>query len=451
MKKIFALLLVALMLFSLTACAQTADPAKPAAETTQETQSENPDTVAADNTDDGEVVEIVWAMQGAANETEGWNAVVAAANEQLKDENIKIVVQNIPTADWDEYYQKITAQIIGGDCPDIGRIAESLMPIAIEKNQVMDLTDKINAEIDRSQYFDTVFNNAGAKDGKIYGLPSGVYQKLVYFNKDIFDNAGIAYPSSDWDHPTTLQEYVEIAKQLSSGEGANRNYGFYCETDIFMVGCFAGENLYSADNTYAITDAHKEVYRYLDQMLNVDKSMPTPVDTQIMGGFDMFCAGKLAMVCDGTWWQQTARGITDFNVGIAAAPSLDGSANAGSFIDNYVVWKDSKHPEEAWKALKAIFSEACANELAKTGTGGVPVNRNTLANYSATLIGENFDETSQASFMQSMDHTWAMPYNASFNEVQSQTNALLQPWMVGNKSLDDALVELDATLADLTK
>lgn len=447
MKKIIALMLVVLMLISLVACAQTPETKEPEKEEVTQKDDKTDDPKA----DPEEVVEIVWAMQGAANETEGWNAVVDAANEKLKAENIKIVVQNIPTSDWDEYYQKVTAQIIGGDAPDIGRIAESLMPIAIEKNQVLDLTDLIAADIDRSQYFDTVFNNAGAKDGRIYGLPSGVYQKLVYFNKDMFDAAGVPYPSSDWDNPTTLKEYVEIAKQLSSGEGASRNYGFYCETDVFMVGCFAGDNLCSANNTYKITDAHKEVYTYLDQMLNVDKSMPTPVDTQIMGGFDMFCAGKLAMVCDGTWWQQTARSITDFNVGIAAAPSLDGAANAVAFIDNYVVWKDTKHPEEAWKALQAIFSETCANELAKTGTGGVPVNRNALANFSSTLIGDNFDEESQKSFMQSMDHTWAMPYNASFNEISSETNSVLQPWMVGNKPLADALTELDAVLADLTK
>lgn len=117
-----------------------------------------------------------------------------------------------------------------------------------------------------------------------------------------------------------------MSKKLSSGEGANRTFGFYAETDIFMVSCFANEYLYSADNTYRITDKHRQAYQYLNQMLNVDNSMPTPMDTQIMGGFDMFCAGKLAMVCDGTWWQQTARNITDFRIGVAAVPSLEGAA-----------------------------------------------------------------------------------------------------------------------------
>ncbi len=397
------------------------------------------------------VVEVTWAMQAAANEIGGWQSVVDAANAKLAEKNIKIVVQKINTSNWDEYYQKVTAQIAGGNCPDIGRIAESLMPTVIEKNQVMNITDNFNADIDRSAYFESLFNNAGSVDGQMYGLPSGIYHKLMYYNKDLFDKAGVTYPSGDWDHPITMDELVNTAKALSAGEGIDRVYGYYGEADIFMVGCFAGDNIYSADNTYKITDAHKSIYKALDQMLNVDKSMPTPVETKIMGGFDMFRAGKVAMVVDGTWWHQTARDITDFNVGIAAAPSLNGTSNAVSFIDNYVVWSGTKHPAEAWQALKAIFSEDSFNALAQTGTGGVPVSRATLEKYESTLIGDRFSDADKASFIQSLGHTWPMPYNASFNEVSQQTASVLEPWMVGSISVDDMLTQLDQTLAELTK
>ncbi|MBQ3049814.1 MAG: sugar ABC transporter substrate-binding protein, partial [Oscillospiraceae bacterium] len=354
MKKVLSILLVLAMLLSLAACAST--------------PTETPEgEVAPEKTEDttGEVVEIVWAMQGAANETEGWMAVVNTANEILKDKNIKIVVQNIPTSSWDEYYQKVTAQIAGGNCPDIGRIAESLMPTVIKKNQVVELTDRIAADIDTSAYFDTCFDNAGNQNGKIYGLPSGVYHKILYYNKDMFDAANLEYPSADWEDSLTMEELVEVSKALSSGEGANRIYGYSGACDIFNVGKQAGKYLYSSDNTYVIDDSHRQVYSYLDQMLNVDKSMPTPVETQIMGGFDMFCSGKVAMCEEGTWSHQTARAITDFEVGIAACPAIDGKGSAVAFLDNYVIWSGTEHPEEAWEALKAIFSEECFNALAE--------------------------------------------------------------------------------------
>lgn len=448
MKKTIAIVMSLILVLSLSACG-TGNNDK-----TAETTVDNSAVATASDGKKGdqmEVTEIVWAMQGAANESDGWTAVVETANKQLEEKNIKIAIQRINTSDWDEYYQKVTAQIAGGNCPDIGRIAESLMPTVISKKQVVDLTDLIDSDIDRSLYFDTVFNNAGMSEGRSYGLPSGVYQKIMYFNKDLFDKANLEYPSADWNNSITFSELVDTAKALSSGEGIDRTYGFYSETDIFMVGCFAGEYLYSADNTYKITDKHTTVYQMLDTMLNVDKSMPTPIETQIMSGFDMFRAGKVAMVCDGTWWQQTAREITDFNIGIAAAPSLDGKANATAFIDNYVLWSGSEHSDEAWEALKAIFSTESASVLAKTGTGGVPVNSTALENFSDELIGENFDAESKASFTQSMNNTWAMPYNENFNEISQQTNSILDSWMVGTKELDNALKELDSVLESLTK
>jgi len=395
-------------------------------------------------------VEIIWAMQGAANELEGWQSMTDAANAKLKDKNITIKIQKINTSSWDEYYQKITAQIAGGNIPDIGRIAESLMPQVISKNQVVELTPFLN-EIDMSQFFEETLNNAGKQDGKIYGLPSGVYQFLLYYNKDMFDEKGIPYPSSDWDNPITLEQLVEYAKLLTEGEGANKKFGYYGNADIFALGSIAGEHIYKADGTYQLTDTHRKVFDLFNTMLTKDHSMPTPVDTKVMGGMDMFRAGRVAMCNEGTWWQQTVREITDFRVGIAATPVIQGKAKSAGFIDNFVIWKGGKHEKESWEALKAIFSEEGFNALAKTGTGGIPVNRNTLNNQKEELIGAIFDETDKQSFIQALDHIIAMPYNTKFNEVSQKAGSILEPWMVGKKSTDDTINELVTYLEEATK
>jgi ABC-type glycerol-3-phosphate transport system substrate-binding protein len=447
-KKASILILVLILITSMVACSSnngqtasttptasnTAEPANPSEEAPK-TQSP---------------VEIKWAMQGAANELAGWQAVTDAANAQLKEKGITITIQKINTSSWDEYYQKITAQIAGGNIPDIGRIAESLMPQVISKDQVVELTPYLS-EIDMSQYFEGTLDNAGKQNGKSYGLPSGVYQFLLYYNKDMFDAKGIPYPSSDWDNPITLEQVVEYSKKLTEGEGATKKFGYYGNADIFAIGSLAGEYLYKIDGTYQFTDNHKKAFDMLNTMLTVDLSMPTPVDTKIMGGMDMFRAGRVAMCNEGTWWQQTVRDITDFNVGIAAAPAVQGKAKSSAFIDNYVIWKGGKYEKESWEALKAIFSEEGFNELAKTGTGGVPVNRNTLDNLSDQLIGSVFDDTSKASFIQALDHTMTMPYNTKYNEISQKATSVLETWMVGKKSTDDTIQELKEYLDKATK
>lgn len=395
-------------------------------------------------------VEVTWAMQGAANELEGWQAMADVANEKLKDQSISVKIQKINTNSWDEYYQKITAQMAAGNIPDIGRIAESLMPQVISKDQVVELTPYMN-EIDKSQYFEGLFNNAGNQGGKLFGLPSGVYQKIMYYNKDLFDKKGIAYPSSDWDNPITLEQLAEISKKLTEGTGANKKFGYFSEFDIYMIGAMAGENIYGTNGYEQLTDSHKKVFDYYNTMINQDKSMPTPVDTKIMGGMDMFRAGKVAMIYDGTWWHQAARDIKDFKVGIAAAPMLQGKAGSSSFIDNFVIWKGTKHEKEAWEALKAIFSEEGFDALAKTGTGGIPVNRGTLEKLQDQLIGTSFDEQDKKSFMQALDHTVPMPYNTSFNEVSQKAASILEPFMVGKKNTDETISALKEYLEGLAK
>jgi len=450
-KRVLIWLMVLAMFASLVACSGNND------KNTTETKTDQSDNSAATTKDESSkettnqsTVEIIWAMQGAANELEGWQSMTDAANEKLKDKNIVIKIQKINTSSWDEYYQKITAQIAGGNIPDIGRIAESLMPQVISKNQVVELTPYIN-EIDMSQFFEETFNNAGNQNGKIYGLPSGVYQMLLYYNKDMFDEKGIPYPSSDWDNPITLEQLVEYAKIFTEGEGANKKFGYYGNADIFALGTIAGEHIYRTDGTYQFTDVHRKVFDLFNQMMTKDNSMPTPVDTKIMGGMDMFRAGRVAMCNEGTWWQQTVREITDFRVGIAATPVIQGKSKSTGFIDNFVMWNGGKHEKESWEALKAIFSEEGFNALAKTGTGGVPVNRKTLDNLKDELIGTIFDETDKQSFIQALDHIIAMPYNTKFNEVSQKASSILEPWMVGKKSTDDTINELTAYLEEVTK
>jgi len=452
-RKALIWLMVLIMSVSLIACSGGSD--KKSTET-QTDQSQSDNSTAANNEKTSQdatpqsPVEIIWAMQGAANELEGWQAMTDAANAKLKDKNITIKIQKINTSSWDEYYQKITAQIAGGNIPDIGRIAESLMPQVISKNQVVELTPYIN-EIDMSEFFEETFNNAGKQDGKIYGLPSGVYQFLLYYNKDMFDEKGIPYPSSDWNNPITFEQLVEYAKLFTEGEGANKKFGYYGNADIFAIGPIAGEHIYKADGTYQITDAHKKVFDLFNTMLTVDHSMPTPVDTKIMGGMDMFRAGRVAMCNEGTWWQQTVREITDFRVGIAATPVIQGKAKSAGFIDNFVMWKGGKHEKESWEALKAIFSEEGFNALAKTGTGGVPVNRKTLDSLQDELIGSIFDETDKQSFIQALDHIMAMPYNTNYNEVSQKAGSILESWMVGKKTTADTINELETYLGEVTK
>lgn len=210
MKKALALLTAGSLVLGLCGCGcAKAETQGNAAGQTQAAQNGESKPAEA-----GEKVEISFSMAAYSNEVDGWTAMIEEANRQLEAEgkNITIKINKVPCTGWPEYYQKVITQMAGGSAPDIGRIAESYMPMLIDKGQVVDLTDYMADDFDMSKYYEKTFENSAYVDGRYYGLPSGLNYYLVYYNKDMFDAAGLEYPSADWNKASGFEEYRAMAK-----------------------------------------------------------------------------------------------------------------------------------------------------------------------------------------------------------------------------------------------
>ena len=451
MKKTAAMLLAGCMVLGLCACQNstgngTADSVGAVQETAAEKDADRP----------GEMVEISFSMAAYSNEVDGWTAMIEEANRQLEADgkNISIKINKVPCTGWPEYYQKVITQMAGGSAPDIGRIAESYMPMLINKGQVADLTDYMAEDFDMSRYYEKTFENSAFVDGHYYGLPSGLNYYLVYYNKDMFDAAGLEYPSSDWNKASSFDEYREMAKALTGGEGANKTYGFSAGPYMAAIGMFnkslGGNNVFDENGNPTMNDAvTKEVYAWFDTMLREDYSMPRPTDTKVMSAFDMFKAGRLGMILDGTWWLGAIKDIKDFNVGIAAIPSGNGAeAYTSQFVDSFVIFKGSKHEAEAWEAVKAIMSTEAFQALAKTGVGGVPVAKDVANAVIDESLGSAVDESGKTCAEEGMNHTIKVPYNSYYQEADQKVYNVMDEWLLGKITSDQFAENVQQILLD---
>jgi multiple sugar transport system substrate-binding protein len=389
-----------------------------------------------------EVTELVLPLIGFATELPGWQAAVAEANKILEPKNIRIKTQTVTATTWDEYYQKVTAQLAAGQPLDIGRIAESQMPTVIKKGQALDLTDYIKEFKDEDVYLST-FKNAAYQGDRYFGVPSGVYNMLLYYNKDMFDKAGIAYPSADWENAITMDQVREIAKKLAKGEGATRTFGFAGGPYMAFIGQYAvsagGANVFNKDGECALTEAESvAAYKWFDGMLREDKTQPRPTDTRVISAWDMFKSGRLAMIVDGTWFFTSAKNdIKSFKVGIAAVPSAKGKAYSSQFVDSWLIWKGTKHEKEAWEAIKAITSVQATKALSLKGVGGIPVVKAVLEDKELDIIGSKFSADDKKAFLDSLNHTLAVPYNEFYAEADTKVNQVMDNWLLGNTSPED--------------
>jgi len=435
MKKVKILIvciLAVVMLFVTVACNKSE-----ANQSKEGTQAQKTETE-----EEKEPVTINFAMIAFANEIPGWTEMVNSANEILVPQKISIEIKKIPAKGWPEYYQKVVTQMAAGKGPDIGRIAESHLPQLISNEHVVDITKYLDS-LDMSLYFEASFNNSAYSDEKYFGVPSGIYYMLMYYNKDLFDAAGLSYPSSDWSNPISFEETREISKKLTTGEGANKKFGFSAGPYMGFMGMYSmsndGQNVFYEDGTCALGSTEtREVYKWFDSMLKTDYSMPRPTDTKIMGAMDMFKAGRVGMIVDGTWWHSSIKNdIKDFKVGIAAVPAGKGTAYSSMFVDSFIMFAGTKHEEEAWEAIKAIISKDGFDALAATGVGGLPIVRSTLEELKNTMIGDVFTEEDKQSFISGLDYTLSVPYNNKYQALDQLINASMDEWLLDIIPVDD--------------
>lgn len=137
----------------------------------------------------------------------------AVAAFEKANPDIKVEIIDIPSSD---YTTKLSVMLNGGSDVDAFYIKDSdTAKSLVDKGQLADLTGYIaDAGIDLSVYNGLAENFAF--DGKQYALPARTDFYVMYYNKDLFDAAGVAYPSNDW----TWSEFEETAKKLTSGTGA---------------------------------------------------------------------------------------------------------------------------------------------------------------------------------------------------------------------------------------
>lgn len=264
--------------------------------------------------------------------------------------NIRVELTVLPPDGYDERVNTVIGA--GAGAPDVALFWNAnWWPQALDLTPFLEADEEVNADI----YFPEFFYNWGVWQDKVIGLPLGVGANFVMYNKDVFDAAGVEYPSVDW----TPDDFIRIATELSSQEerrwGGDRPRGPY--RAIWMnYGAFP----YSDDSTtvdgYFNSPESIAAYTWLWDLVN-SGATPTPADIEILGTegtgpYDLFISGRLAMATlnQGHMLNSIDLGV---NFGIVPEPHIPGNerfVNAWSLTVS--IWAGTQHPEEAWQFLR---------------------------------------------------------------------------------------------------
>ncbi|MBV7337857.1 sugar ABC transporter substrate-binding protein [Chloroflexi bacterium TSY] len=300
-----------------------------------------------------EVVTIKWFMRWDQTRVDNVAMPVIEAFEE-QHPNIKVEFENIGRSS--EYYQKLQTTIAAGLAPDVFYPATHIAYALASKGGLLPIDDYITADgLDMAKYDQSILE-LYQQEGQQYCLPIDTAALVVFYNKEMFDAAGVAYPEAGWIWDDFLATALALTVD-SDDDGQTDQFGVDVFTNYWpmVVWTQTGHALYDdIRNPTEFLGADEDsvaAVQWLADLINVHGVMPSAEQRADIG--DMFVAGKAAMQVVGHWrvprYLANAEFAFDFAplpVGKIAANRADGSC--------FAVSASSEHPDEAWEFVKFL-------------------------------------------------------------------------------------------------
>ena len=430
--KLFSLLaLVLAVMMAFAACAPKAEePAAPA-------EPEQAPAAAEKVKDEApaEPVTITYCNFNSSGGNEETLAKMVAAFE-AENPNIKVEVETIG---YDDYFTQMQTRVAGGTAPDCYELNIENFAAYANKGQLAEIRG-----VDVSGLNDTALN-AFNVDGKQYGLPESFSNVVLIYNKDLFDQAGVAYPTDDWTQ-ADLQAAAEAIRAL--GDDIFGIWQPITYNEFFKVVAQYGGALLNEDKTaFTINSAENLVaaQALIDRVL-VSNVQPNAVQQGGMGDWDMFMSGRLGMIPTGIWAFQTFTDGCDFAWDIVVEP---GSAKkATHFFSNCVVMNpETKHAEEVATWLAWLASSTASADIRLTAGCDLPALKD-LSALSAYL--EITPPDNREAVFESLNHLVMPPviedYALMSDIITQKLAAAAEGTITAQEALDQAQAECEAQI-----
>lgn len=315
-----------------------------------------------------ETITLTKAYWGGGDELRAWEDLMNLYMEL----NPHIVIEGTYTTGG-EYPTRLNTFFASGTAPDVMGIANDIMRPFADQGVFYDLRPRMEAEglLGGDIWLD-VATEIFYYDGKILAMPFVYKIPAIVYNKDMFREAGLAYPTNDW----TEAEMIEMAQILTVGEGRDKIYGFYLDWwPAIMNRNLYGNPVYLVEENRmnAVGNAEfRATIMFFESLINfygvsIDSSMAVTEE----GGFE---TGRYAMSLTAPWAMTALDSLIGdrFEWDIVMLPINEtwGRWRGNVFADAQTISVDSENKDAAWDYIKWLCTTVEAQRLA---TFGVPM------------------------------------------------------------------------------
>ncbi|MCK5152751.1 MAG: sugar ABC transporter substrate-binding protein [Spirochaetales bacterium] len=381
---------------------------------------------------------MVFANQGMM---ENYEAVLNRFNDTHDD--IEVVIQNVYGEDWSYYDQVLRTGLLSGEIPDIIDISIMFRDKMINEGLLMDLMPFAKKSgLDFDLYFQNQFEGLIA-DGALYGIPSGAMLMGVFINKDLFKEAGVPIPSTNWEDTWKWKEFEDAAKkikELSSKD--NPVYGMSMSYTIGWILPFLmsnGSNFLSEqnDDCSAFQPPAIETFSFLHKLMFENKVSPDIMQLLTWQPYQFFIDGNLGMTVDGNWWMEGFYNSVNFDWSIVPMP-IGKTTATGMYIDCWAIPSASSNGEAAFEVLKFFLEE----EQQKSGImKGIPPLKTTATEIYKNRF-PNLSENEINVWFDGIKYGHIPAYFSGWSDFQKETTEIFRQLGLGESTIEDSVQKI---------
>ena len=364
---ILASLMAGAFAMAVSACSSS-DSGDSAGDTTAAQQSEGGES----SQGSGDKISITfWHAMGGTN---------GEAVQQLVDDfnasQDEIEVHAEYQGTYDDTITKLKAAMQSGGFPDVCQMYDVGTKFMADSGFSIPVEDMFESTgYDKSTVMD-VITSYYSVDGKQYAMPFNVSTPMLYYNKDVFQAAGLD-PETP---PTTYDQVLEYAKQIVDSKAApvgysQAIYGWFFEQQIAGLGQYYGNNENGRTGSITAVDfdqngAGLKVMQMWKDMMDSGYCAnygTTTADTQTA-----FFSGQTAMIIESTAILKNATDSSPFEIGTGYLPRIEETEDGGVIIGGASLWLmntgDQAKQDAAWKFIEYTTTpEAQAKWSMSTG------------------------------------------------------------------------------------
>jgi len=387
---------------------------------------------------------IVFSLWGSVDQMKVDQQII----DEFKQSHTNVEFQIIHIPSQTRYNDKLLTMLAGGTAPDVMFVHLNAFPVYAESGRLLDLDPYIQRDLKKeiNDIYPLALKTFQYK-GKQFAFPRDISGWVMFYNKKLFKESGVAYPTANWTWNNFENACKAITKDTNK-DGVYDSYGaIFPQYLPIILSAFGGAIFDNEENpTKCLIAANPNNLKAMEWIKKLfDEKAVAPLDIATgVGTHEIFMSGKIGMYFTGRWKVTDFKTIKGFDWDVCSVPkgiSRRATRQSGSAL---AISKDSKNKDLAWEFLK-FYTGKQGVKISVKGGRLTPIYKS-MAN-SAFFLNQRPPENMQA-FVDTMKYGIAGTKFPKNGEVLFVFQNVLQEMIQGSLTPEKAIVRMQN---DLTK